>query len=163
VLFREQERALRIPVVSAGAPDSRALAVPGSSKQPAQPPSARTAVPQRAASLAGSQASSSASSSAEDAPYTASVLDPDLHVVIMTHSEAKENFTTLHDCCPAYVVLYDPDITIIRTIETYQSMQPAEAPPVKVYFLLYGKSQKQSYSVTFSAWNSCRFLPVPVF
>jgi hypothetical protein len=66
------------------------------------------------------------------------VLDPDLHVVIMTHSEAKENFTKLHDCCPAYVVLYDPDITIIRTIETYQSAQPAEAPPVKVYFLLYG-------------------------
>jgi hypothetical protein len=102
-----------------------------------QPSSVRTAAPQRAASFAGSQASSG--TSGDDSPCTASVLDPDLHVVIMTHTEAKENFTTLHDCCPAYVVLYDPDITIIRTIETYQSMQPAEAPPVKVYFLLYGK------------------------
>lgn len=70
---------------------------------------------------------------------SATVLDPDLHLMFITHSEAKERFTVLHDCCPAYVVLYDPDITIIRTIETYQASLPFSVPPVKVYFLLYGK------------------------
>lgn len=57
----------------------------------------------------------------------------------MTHSEAKDSFTALRDCAPAYVVLYDPDITLIRYIETYQAGLPAHSPPVRVYFILYGK------------------------
>lgn len=66
------------------------------------------------------------------------VLD-ELHLMFITHSDAKERFTVLHDCCPAYVLLYDPDISIIRTIETYQASRTIEVPPVKVYFLLYGR------------------------
>ena len=74
----------------------------------------------------------------------ASVLDPALHVMLMTHAEARENLSAMQDCSPAYVVLYDADITLIRAVETYQSMLPATASPVKVYFILYGKTTKNN-------------------
>ena len=67
------------------------------------------------------------------------LLDPDLSITIMTHSDIKGNYSSLYDFCPAYVVLYDPDISIIRSIETYQSQLRPEAPAVKVYFILYGQ------------------------
>jgi hypothetical protein len=43
----------------------------------------------------------------------------DLQVMVMTHAEAKENFCCLQDCRPAYVVLYDLDVALIRSLETY--------------------------------------------
>lgn len=67
------------------------------------------------------------------------MLDPALHVMLMTHGEARENLSAMQDCSPAYVVLYDADITLIRAVETYQSMLPPAASPVKVYFILYGE------------------------
>lgn len=70
--------------------------------------------------------------------HTAGVLDPELHVTLMTHSEARENLSVMQDYSPAYVVLYDADITLIRAVEAHQSMLPAAASPVKVYFILYG-------------------------
>lgn len=77
--------------------------------------------------------------------YRASLLPcgttSDLQVLVMTHSEARENFSCMQDCRPAYVVLYDLDVTLIRTLETYQSMQPAEVTPVKVYCIMYGKNR----------------------
>lgn len=76
--------------------------------------------------------------SSQQTARSASVLDPELHVMLMTHSEARENLSAMQDCSPAYVVLYDADITLIRAVETYQSMLPAAASPVKVYFILYG-------------------------
>lgn len=69
----------------------------------------------------------------------ACTLDPDLHLMLMTHSEVKGSFTTLQDCSPAYVVLFDPDVSIIRAIETYQSALPPSLPSVRVYFVMYGK------------------------
>jgi hypothetical protein len=74
-------------------------------------------------------------------PYygTAAVLDPGLHVTMVTHSEVRDSYVALRDHSPAYVVLYDPDITLIRCIEAYQSTLPPQAPAVKVYFILYGK------------------------
>lgn len=59
--------------------------------------------------------------------------------MLMTHGEARENLSAMQDCSPAYVVLYDADITLIRAVETYQSMLPPAASPVKVYFILYGE------------------------
>ena len=68
----------------------------------------------------------------------ASVLDPNLHVILMTQTEAKENLSVMQDTHPAYVVLYDPDITLIRRVEAYQSTLPV-GTALKVYFLLYGE------------------------
>lgn len=65
--------------------------------------------------------------------------DLDLQVLVMTHTEARENLNYMHDCRPAYVVLYDLDVSLIRSIETYQSMLPASTAPVKVYCIMYGK------------------------
>lgn len=68
--------------------------------------------------------------------YHASVVDDDLHMILMTIYEAKKNLTLLEDLQPAYIILYDPDITMIRTIEAYQALISNK---VKVYFMVYGK------------------------
>ena len=75
-------------------------------------------------------------------PHTVSrLLDPSLHVMLMTHSECKENLSCFQDCRPAYVVLYDADVALIRGVEAYQSTIAADSDnsPVKVFFLLYGE------------------------
>jgi hypothetical protein len=41
--------------------------------------------------------------------------------------------------CSVCLVLYDPDVAVIRAVEVYQAGMPVSAPLLKVYFLLYGK------------------------
>jgi hypothetical protein len=70
----------------------------------------------------------------------ASLLDDSLHIVILTHEEANSRYNFLSDMKPSYVVLYDPDIEIVRSIEVYQA---GIKEIVKVYFLVYGGSVEE--------------------
>ena len=54
--------------------------------------------------------------------------------------QALERFDVLRDTQPSFIILYDPEISIIRGIEGYQSSIPQGEVPVKVFFLMYGKS-----------------------
>lgn len=75
-------------------------------------------------------------SSVDSADLRVSVLDPSLHLVVMTHAQAAENFSLLSDVRPSCVILYDPEVAIIRAIEAHQA---ALTTPLKLYFLLYGE------------------------
>ena len=76
-----------------------------------------------------------------DFEVTSSYLDPALNVTVMTQMRALELFDILSDVKPAYVILYDPDVTLVRNIEIYQSKNEGER--VKVYFLLYSGSVEE--------------------
>jgi len=69
--------------------------------------------------------------------FEISLLDPSLNMMLTTQGEFYESYTLLNDFDPEYIVLYDPDVYIIRAIESHQSKR---AKPIKVYFLMYGKS-----------------------
>ena len=47
-------------------------------------------------------------------------------------------------------MLYDPEISVIRGIEGYQSTIPAGELPVKVYFLMYGTLHTAVHSRVFT-------------
>ena len=64
------------------------------------------------------------------------LLDPNFHFAIYTHAQANAIFDVMEEVMPSYVVLYDPDITLLRNIEVYQANHPKEK--LKVYFLIYG-------------------------
>ena len=73
----------------------------------------------------------------------ASLLDPTLHLTLLTHSQCTDAYSPLSDLQPAYIVLLDPEVSIIRMIETYQAERnhyQAPQPPTKVYFLMYEES-----------------------
>lgn len=82
----------------------------------------------------------------------ASLLDPSLNITLLTHSQCVDEYCPLWDLTPSYIVLVDPEVSIIRLIETYQadlcSRQEARAP-TKVYFLMYQDSiEEHRYSVS---------------
>jgi hypothetical protein len=87
---------------------------------------------------AGAAAGSFRDDEESDTP-AASLIDPDLHVIMMTHAEATSSCNVFSDVRPAYVVLCDPDVTLIRNMETYQANNSrGHAEPLRVYFILYG-------------------------
>lgn len=63
----------------------------------------------------------------------------ELIVHVTTHHQLRESWSLLRDVQPASIVLYDADVRIIRQIEAYQSSMVVTQPPVRVYFLAYGK------------------------
>lgn len=66
-------------------------------------------------------------------------LENDLHMVIITHAQVKDNYLTcLQQINPRYIILYDADVYIVRAIEAYQSLLRFS---MKVFFFAYGKSQ----------------------
>lgn len=67
-----------------------------------------------------------------------SLLDPQFHISIVTHSLCHHSSTLFLDHSPSYIVMLDADIKTIRMIERYQSLP--ETPSVKVYFLMYSES-----------------------
>lgn len=71
-----------------------------------------------------------------DDTLRASILDPEINLQMMTHEQFKQNFTALSDIKPSYIILYDPDISIVRSLETFQATVTS---PLRVYFLLYSK------------------------
>ncbi len=64
---------------------------------------------------------------------SATLIDPNQRVLILTHSQWKENVTVLSDTQPSDVVLYDPDIAIIRSLEVYQA---SRRRAMHIYFLM---------------------------
>lgn len=58
-------------------------------------------------------------------------------IIILTHNDVKQQLRLLEDLEPTYIILYDPEISLIRRLETYQaSIAPTS---IKVYFMMYGK------------------------
>ena len=73
-----------------------------------------------------------------------SMVEPSCDVMLCTHMQLHESCTLLADYDPSYVVFYDPDIEIIRTIEVFQS---SKAQRIRVYFLMHGKAPYSFVSV----------------
>lgn len=76
-------------------------------------------------------------------------LDPDLHFIVMTHAQAAERFSLFADLRPSTVVLYDPDVAVVRAVEAYQTTTTL---PMKLYFMLYGKSAYSTVQVWVLLW-----------
>eukprot|EP00981_Chlorochromonas_danica_P014258 scaffold7628_cov253-Ochromonas_danica.AAC.19 len=72
-------------------------------------------------------------------------LENDLHMVIITHAQVKENYLTcLQQISPRYIILYDADVYIVRAIEAYQSMLSFS---MTVYFFAYdGSTEEHRYA-----------------
>ena len=58
------------------------------------------------------------------------------HIIVATVKDAQDRHDLLSSIQPAYIVLYDADVEVIRMIETYQA---GLEMPLKVYLLMYGK------------------------
>ncbi|XP_028990797.1 DNA repair endonuclease XPF [Betta splendens] len=55
----------------------------------------------------------------------------------------------LHEVEPAFVVLYDAELSFVRQLEVYKASRPGK--PLRVYFLIYGGStEEQKYLTTLS-------------
>ncbi len=70
--------------------------------------------------------------------------------VFIHHNQFNEVYDVMEYVQPSYVVLYDPEISIIRNIETYQSNNKSRLLfPIKVYFLMYENSvEEHRYKAT---------------
>ncbi len=53
-------------------------------------------------------------------------LDPELHLILVTQEELFHSSNLLMDVDPSYVVMYDPDIAVVRALEVYQAMRSTE-------------------------------------
>lgn len=54
---------------------------------------------------------------------------------------------TLIELQPTYVVLYDPEMSVVRQLEIFKASNPGK--PLRVYFLLYSNSsEEQKYLIT---------------
>lgn len=62
-------------------------------------------------------------------------LDPSLHIMVLTQDECKKNPLTFSNLQPSYVVLVDPDVEIIRMIETYQASMDSIICKVSLVYL----------------------------
>ena len=58
------------------------------------------------------------------------------HIIVATVKDVQDRHDLLSSIQPAYIVLYDADVEVIRMIETYQA---GLENPLKVYLLMYGK------------------------
>jgi len=80
-----------------------------------------------------------------DGNATVTRIDPNLHLIVISHTQFLEKFNLLNDMKPDYIVLYDPDVTVVRTIETYQADNNTKGK-LKVYFMLYtGSAEEHRY------------------
>lgn len=66
---------------------------------------------------------SSKDKSSSDFNMSASSLDSDLHIEVLTHTQCHDHINKFSVIRPKFIVLFDPDIEIIRMIEIYQSTQ----------------------------------------
>lgn len=61
------------------------------------------------------------------------------HVIVVAHSDAASPQTDLLDeVKPGFIVLYDADMSVVRSIEVHNSQNPSRIQPLKVYLLMYG-------------------------
>ena len=76
----------------------------------------------------------------------------DLHVVILTTSELEQHSDFLTDYSPSRVILFDPDVSTVRTLELHQAeLNQCQKPfssagggtAMKIYFLMYKGSVEE--------------------
>jgi len=62
------------------------------------------------------------------------------HVIVVAHTETAAPQTDLLDeVRPGFIVLYDADMGVVRSIEVYNAQHNSRVQPLKVYLLMYGK------------------------
>jgi DNA excision repair protein ERCC-4 len=69
----------------------------------------------------------------------------ELRISVRSYSSVYDDqgITLLRDLQPPYVILYDADISFVRGIEIYSSLQPKEEPRIRVYFILFEASAEE--------------------
>jgi hypothetical protein len=58
---------------------------------------------------------------------SASLLDRHLHILFRTHAQYRSSYNILEDLKPKKIIIVDPDIFVIRSIETYLAANPQAA------------------------------------
>ncbi|CAM9482773.1 unnamed protein product [Chrysoparadoxa australica] len=94
-----------------------------------------------------SDAGNKSASASGSAGHVSTLVD-DLSVCILTAAEANEYMSVLEDIQPTYVVMYDPDMSFLRTLETFQATREAAGGGLKVYFMQYVDSAEAQRFVT---------------
>ena len=82
----------------------------------------------------------------EDESQWFEVHEPDeLRVVFKSYAniEGEQASLLLQDLDPAYVVLYDSDVSFVRALEIHSSLKSDEEEVTKVYFLLFKASAEE--------------------
>ena len=87
-------------------------------------------------------------SCSEDDEYDAMfrVTEPEeLRVMLRSYSNIDGDQSTLllQDLQPKYIVLYDADVSFVRSIEIFSSLQEETAEPPRVYFMLFEASAEE--------------------
>ena len=95
------------------------------------------------ASKVGDDDDGSSSEDEYDAMFQ--VTEPEeLRVMLRSYSNIDGDQATLllQDLQPKYIVLYDADVSFVRSIEIFSSLQKSEEPP-RVYFMLFEASAEE--------------------
>lgn len=71
-----------------------------------------------------------------------------LHAAVYTYTQANERLSILSELEPRAVILYDPDMAFVRSIEVYCATRPADAQPLRVYFAVYQDSAEHQRYLT---------------
>lgn len=66
-------------------------------------------------------------------------------IVIETYDK-NTNESLLQELAPAYIILYEPNLSFIRRVEVYQALNPTN--PAKTYFMYYGTSVEEQIHLT---------------
>lgn len=78
-----------------------------------------------------------------DTEIEISLFEPESSIIILTHNNANQQYDFMSDINPEYVILYDPDVALVRSIESYQSTIDTI---IKIYFLVYeGSIEEHKY------------------
>ncbi|CUM45412.1 uncharacterized protein AC631_02589 [Debaryomyces fabryi] len=67
-------------------------------------------------------------------------IDKDDQIIIETYND-KTNDSLLQEVSPAYIIMYEPNLSFIRRVEIYQAVN--KEYPAKTYFMYYGTSVEE--------------------
>lgn len=67
-------------------------------------------------------------------------IDKDDQIIIETYND-KTNDSLLQEVSPAYIIMYEPNLSFIRRVEIYQAVN--KESPAKTYFMYYGTSVEE--------------------
>lgn len=67
-------------------------------------------------------------------------VDKDDQIIIETYND-KTNDSLLQEVSPAYIIMYEPNLSFIRRVEIYQAVN--KESPAKTYFMYYGTSVEE--------------------
>ncbi|WPK27057.1 hypothetical protein PUMCH_004428 [Australozyma saopauloensis] len=75
--------------------------------------------------------------------YPIEHIDKFNQIIIETYDDHTNEFL-LQELSPAYIIMYEPDLSFIRRVEIYQAINPTS--PAKAFFMYYGTSvEEQSH------------------